>query len=40
MINRMVENTKVDGSYTKRLAFLYDIGCNIEKGIIRVCTQL
>jgi hypothetical protein len=36
MINSMIEKTKDHGNYTKSLAFLYDIGCNIEKGIICV----
>ncbi|OAV91436.1 hypothetical protein PTTG_05125 [Puccinia triticina 1-1 BBBD Race 1] len=34
MINKMIENTKEDEGYTKKLSFLYDIGCNIEKGVI------
>jgi hypothetical protein len=36
MINKIIGNTKQGERHTKKLAFLYDIGCNIEKGIIRV----
>ncbi|OAV96048.1 hypothetical protein PTTG_26450 [Puccinia triticina 1-1 BBBD Race 1] len=34
MINKIIENTKDGEEYTKKLSFLYDIGCNIEKGVI------
>ncbi|EFP90323.1 uncharacterized protein PGTG_16349 [Puccinia graminis f. sp. tritici CRL 75-36-700-3] len=40
MINHMVQVTKEDHGARKKLAFLYDIGCNIEKGIIRRQMQL
>jgi hypothetical protein len=36
MIDHLIQSTKVDTGDHKKLAFLYDIGCNIEKGIIRV----
>ncbi|KAH9448587.1 hypothetical protein Pst134EA_027896 [Puccinia striiformis f. sp. tritici] len=35
MIKKLIEHTKEGEGYNKKLAFLYDIGCNIEKGIIR-----
>ncbi|KAI7942193.1 hypothetical protein MJO28_012220 [Puccinia striiformis f. sp. tritici] len=35
MINKLIEDTKEGEGYSKKLGFLYDIGCNIEKGIIR-----
>ncbi|EFP93136.2 uncharacterized protein PGTG_19152 [Puccinia graminis f. sp. tritici CRL 75-36-700-3] len=35
MINHMVQITQENFGERKKLAFLYDIGCNIEKGIIR-----
>ncbi|KAH9472605.1 hypothetical protein Pst134EA_003212 [Puccinia striiformis f. sp. tritici] len=35
MINKLIEDTKEGEAYSKKLGFLYDIGCNIEKGIIR-----
>ncbi|KAI7935276.1 hypothetical protein MJO28_016803 [Puccinia striiformis f. sp. tritici] len=31
----LIEDTKEGEGYSKKLGFLYDIGCNIEKGIIR-----
>ncbi|KAI7949834.1 hypothetical protein MJO28_008655, partial [Puccinia striiformis f. sp. tritici] len=33
MIKKLIESTNKGEGYTKKLAFLYDIGCNIEKGI-------
>ncbi|KAI7947455.1 hypothetical protein MJO28_009363 [Puccinia striiformis f. sp. tritici] len=36
MINELINTTREDESDRKQLAFLYDIGCNIEQGIIKV----
>jgi hypothetical protein len=40
MINNMIQTTNEQGGERKKLAFLYDIGCNIEKGIHRVSLLL
>jgi len=36
MIDHLIQATKETGVERKTLGFLYDIGCNVEKGIIRV----
>ena len=36
MIDHLFQATKETGVERKTLGFLYDIGCNVEKGIIRV----
>jgi hypothetical protein len=36
MVNFLLKSTQNDGDVPKRYGFLYDIGCNIEKGIIKV----
>jgi len=40
MIDHMIQATKETGVEHKKLGFLYDIGCNIEKGINCVGTSL
>ncbi|EFP88713.2 uncharacterized protein PGTG_14679 [Puccinia graminis f. sp. tritici CRL 75-36-700-3] len=35
MIKHLLSKTDTDGNDPKKIGFLYDIGCNIEKGIIR-----
>jgi hypothetical protein len=35
MIKHILSKTIVDGNETKRIGFLYDIGCHIEKGILK-----
>jgi hypothetical protein len=35
MIQNLIKSTD-NGPTKKKLGFLYDIGCNIEKGIIKV----
>jgi hypothetical protein len=35
MIQNLLTATQ-DGDHKKKLAFLFDIGCNLEKGIINV----
>ena len=37
MINNLMRTTGGNQGVSKRWAFLYDIGCNIEKGIQKVC---
>jgi hypothetical protein len=36
MVKYMIDNTQEEGQEKKKLGFLYDIGCHIEKGINRV----
>ena len=37
MIQNILAKTNEGGESNKKVGILYDIGCNIEKGIIRVC---
>jgi hypothetical protein len=36
MIDYMIQNAKEENGEPKKLAFLYDIGCHTEKGVICV----
>ena len=37
MIEFILKSTHIEGQQPKKVGVLYDIGCTLEKGIVKVC---